>query len=315
MSTVSMVLNLKNYLMENSISSFSEAHLEHTVMLLIEKDTCNARPQFQPKFMLNGGQPGVGKSMLNNTSMLSVANNGVIINGDNYRVFHPNILAIQKEPGNFVKHTKDFAEAVAAKMFDHCIKSRYNIIMETTLQNTDLVCNTFNYMKSIGYSTQLNVLAANNIVSTIGINIRYEKEQLNGFGRMVSAAEHDYRYEKIPVTLAKIEKMDHRKNFDDINIYKRDYVTNHNSVEKTMNIKAQNPNNLVNTYLELRNEPVTKIEARYLIEKLGEAQKLQSLRNAPEEQKKGLIACKNFLTAQLEKPVNNSLHITKQIER
>lgn len=264
--------------MQNDLSSFSEAYLDHAALMVIERDTKNATPQIKPSFVLNGGQPGVGKTILNNASMLSFNNNAVIINGDTYRAYHPNIMEIKKSRTNYVSLTKSFAEAINKRVLDHCIKNRFNIVMETTLQNTTLILNTFDYFKRLGYSTQLNILAANRLVSTTGINIRYEKENLNGIGRMTSQEGHDYRYNQIPVTLKAIDT--NRASFDLINIYKRDYLYQQSDIINSIVLKATQPTDLAKAYLEIRDEPLTAIEKKYLLGKIDEASRYQVLRGA-----------------------------------
>ena len=94
-------------------------------------------PTENPKVALLGGQPGAGKSGLEN--MVNIKKNYVSISGDDYREYHPRFKEINLEYGREAsKYTQQWAAEITEKLIKELRKEKYNLIIEGTLRTAEL---------------------------------------------------------------------------------------------------------------------------------------------------------------------------------
>lgn len=161
-----------------------------------------------PVAIILGGQPGSGKSRILEVARDDVPNgNVVIINGDEFRYWHPQYLEIlHQHEQAFAELTDPDARVWTRRLFEYAIQHKYNIAFEGTMR-TDAICNTMNNMMQQGYTVVTRVLAVPNYLSVLGTLRRYEAmKRERGYGRWVKPEDHDAAYVGMLNTVSRIEQ-------------------------------------------------------------------------------------------------------------
>jgi predicted kinase len=179
-------------------------------------------PSEKPTSIFLGGQPGSGKSYLKDICKATLpGKNAVVIDTDLLRNEHPSkALISEKEIYNLDKDCYQWGEM----LIQDCLREGKNVIFDGTfggsVEHSHKLMERF---KEKGYHVELNLLAANDVVSKIGCSYRYElsKEKTNT-GRPVDRQYHDSIYAKVPYNL--MSTVD-KKLIKTFRIYDRDHAT------------------------------------------------------------------------------------------
>lgn len=211
-----------------------------------------------------GGQPGSGKSYLNDISINTTSTkSAVVIDTDLIRNYHPQkALLPSKDQYQLDKDCLKIGEMI----INDAIKEKKNILFDGTFggANVEGSQKLMDKFKSEGYKIKLNLLATNDVVSKIGFNYRYELHQkLYNSGRPVELAYHNQVYQNIPNNLMKTLS---KNSVDEFNIYGRNHVTK--KLEKIhsydSNDLKKNPSKAVVDYVKERTRPFDKEEIKEL---------------------------------------------------
>ena len=133
-----------------SEEEFSDALSDLISTLLVHKAIC---PVDRPRGILLGGQSGAGKSTLHMVYKRELANNVIVINGDEYRSAHPRFAQIQREFGIAAPaHTAKWAGAMVEALVDALSGEHYNLIIEGTLRTSAVPMKTAALLRERGYS-------------------------------------------------------------------------------------------------------------------------------------------------------------------
>jgi adenylate kinase family enzyme len=182
----------------------------------------NAKKEKHPLAIILGGQPASGKTGLFELLQNKIYNDKqfVIINGDEYRAYHPRSIEIEIEHGkNYADITQSFANDLVKFMKEECIKKHYNFILESTFRNIETITNTSEELKKKKYKTAVHALSVPYWDSFLGIFERYEGLiKLKGFGRFSTRDKHDEAFKAISQNLKTCLQ---EQLFDEIFIYKR----------------------------------------------------------------------------------------------
>ena len=175
--------------------------------------------QENPKVFLLGGQPGAGKSGLEN--MINIKNEYISISGDDYRKFHPLYDQLNKIYG---KEASKYTQQWAGEMVEHLVKEakkeKWNIILEGTLRTLELPIKEAKGFKENGYSVELYVVAVKPEKSYLGTLQRYEDMIVKGrIPRMTPKEHHDLVVNNIGNNL---EAIYNSKVFDNIKLFDRE---------------------------------------------------------------------------------------------
>lgn len=160
-----------------------------------------------PKIFIMGGQPGAGKStLINNLVNSDEGKDCLIINADEYRIFHPQIKEIyEKHPDDLASITDLDVRDWTQRIFAKAIKNRNNIIFEGTMR-TNQICNTIRDLYQQGYEVNIHVMAVNFYESKLSTYSRFEEAlKAGGMPRHTPPEAHDETYIKMLDTLNQIE--------------------------------------------------------------------------------------------------------------
>ncbi|WP_297648966.1 zeta toxin family protein [uncultured Treponema sp.] len=151
----------------------------------LEKYKINPTPQVFPQGFVLGGQPGTGKSYLNELANEKCYKNIVIINGDDFRKYHPNYSEYQKLYGkDSPKYTAAFAGKMAEAILNKAIEKHYNIVIEGTFRTAEIPIKTLSKMKENGYKTEVLIQTCAKNLSWKSCQERYaamqKVDEING---------------------------------------------------------------------------------------------------------------------------------------
>ena len=182
----------------------------------------NVKKEKQPVAIILGGQPASGK-----TALFELLRNKifpdkqfVIINGDDYRSFHPrNDKILIKYGKDYANKTQPFANGLVKFMKEECIKKRYNFILESTFRDIKAIKNSSEELKKENYKTAVHALSVPYWDSILGIFERYEGQiKAIGSGRFSPITTHNEAFTALPKNLKTCLQ---EQLFDEIFVYKR----------------------------------------------------------------------------------------------
>jgi len=198
---------------------YTDEELEIKFKEILEYYKSMYSPTENPKVVLLGGQPGAGKSGLEN--MVNIKKNYVSISGDDYREYHPRFKEINLEYGREAsKYTQQWAAEITEKLIKELRKEKYNLIIEGTLRTAELPLKEANAFKKAGYNVELNVVVVKPEKSRLGTLERYEAMLKQGkVPRMTPKEHHDLVVNNIGNNL---EIIYNSKSFDNIKLFDRE---------------------------------------------------------------------------------------------
>lgn len=248
-------------------------------------------PTENPKVALLGGQPGAGKSGLEN--MVNIKKNYVSISGDDYREYHPRFKEINLEYGREAsKYTQQWAAEITEKLIKELRKEKYNLIIEGTLRTAELPLKEANAFKKAGYNVELNVVVVKPEKSRLGTLERYEAMLKQGkVPRMTPKEHHDLVVNNIGNNL---EIIYNSKAFDNIKLFDRENNLLYNYKESP-NV---NPKDILNKEF---NRVWKKGEIEEFKEKWENLIKIMESRKAPIEEISQLKIEKNQVLERISK--------------
>ena len=156
--------------------------------LISEQQVC---PVKSPKGFVLGGQPGAGKSNLVGIIRQELNRNVPIINGDEFRRYHPNFDGIQEQYGiDSPKHTAAFSGHMTERVIEKALREGYNISVEGTFRTTETPMRTLEKMREHGYETAVYIQTAPSEVSWQSTLERYQVMELLGETPRATPKEH-----------------------------------------------------------------------------------------------------------------------------
>ena len=251
--------------------NYTDDELEIKFKEILEYYKSMYPPTENPKVTLLGGQPGAGKSGLEN--LINIKKNYVSISGDDYREYHPRFKEINLEHGREAsKYTQQWAAEITEKLIRELRKEKYNLIIEGTLRTAELPLKEANAFKKAGYEVELNVVVVKAEKSRLGTLERYEAMlKQDKVPRMTPKEHHDLVVNNIGNNL---EIIYNSKAFDNIKLFDRENNLLYNYKE-TPDI---NPKNILEKEF---NREWKKEEIKDFKEKWENLIKIMETRKAP----------------------------------
>lgn len=176
----------------------------------------------QPTAIVLGGQPGSGKTPMQNDAAREFAERGgmVKIIGDDLRAYLPHYKSLQRADDKSAAFYTDrdsgrLVEKAIADAAQRCV----NVLVEGTMRNPETVAATLQQFREAGFRTDARALAVSPEMSSLGILQRYAaQKESRGIGRMTTIEAHQNALRGMLDTLDRIQ--DHRL-ADSLTIYRR----------------------------------------------------------------------------------------------
>jgi len=206
--------------MSNYLVDFSEQEFQNAFKKIYLNIVGKCIPATEPFAVILGGQPGAGKTTLHRI-VLGKNSNTVIINGDDFRKYHPRFLQIEAQYGDkSPDYTQDFTNRVVETLIETLGREKYNLIVEGTLRTSETPLATCENLKGKGYAVELSVIAVHKESSWQGTIDRFNEMKKAGLvPRKTPKEKHDAVVEKISENLDILYKSG---KFDNITLYDRD---------------------------------------------------------------------------------------------
>lgn len=171
-----------------------------------------------PVGVLLGGQGAVGKGQLNLwAEKIYDTHQFLAINGDNYRMWHPEFDALRKDIWTFSENTQQFSSVFTEGLIKEAFQRRLSFVVEGTMRSPETPIKTATAMRNHGYKSAAFAIAAPKEISLMNIFNRYFREVQNkGFGRMVDIASHNAAVDGLPESL---DRLFHEKIVDRICVF------------------------------------------------------------------------------------------------
>ena len=201
------------------MKNYTDEELEKQFKKILYFYKSRYSPTENPKVFLLGGQPGAGKSGLENA--INIENEYISISGDDYREYHPKFEELNIRYGKeSSKYTQQWAGEITERLIKELGKEKYNLIIEGTLRTSELPLKEAYRFKKNGYEVELNIIVVKPEKSYLGTLLRYEQMITKGkTPRMTPKEHHDLVVNSIGNNL---EIIYNSKAFDNIKLFDRE---------------------------------------------------------------------------------------------
>lgn len=207
--------------MAKHLTSFTEAELSQAYAAILEEIVFSrTRPaNLEPRAILLGGQSGAGKTALHDLFRQKLSN-VVVVNGDDYRSFHPRFKQINEQFGEDApKHTAAWSARITESLIDNLSLLGYDLIIEGTLRTSETPIKTASLLRSRGYQVSLALMAVKPEISLLSCQLRYALMQEAGTTpRATDPEHHNLIVRAIVDNLAELEQS---HLFEKIELYSR----------------------------------------------------------------------------------------------
>lgn len=151
------------------LSQFTEAEAIKATNIIwndIQREYKSLSSVSKPEGIITGGTPGAGKSVFVKLAQDRLNNNLLVIDGDQYRKFHPNFMKLQKLVGSDIAFvTGPFYGKMVRNILTKAIEHKYNVIIESTFKSELSPMDYLNTLKAGGYTTTVNIIAVDKDVA------------------------------------------------------------------------------------------------------------------------------------------------------
>lgn len=237
-------------------SSFLNDRYNLYVYTQLTNDLFSKHPDKKPTAVIYGGQPGAGKSLLK--SYISDSHPGIaILDGDELRKLHPDYKALAKsDPANMPGKTQQFVYDILDSLKKYAQDNKKSYALETTFHDGQKTHESFQEAKSLGFRTELHVLAVNPKASYLSTLQRFEEGfERASVGRTVDKEIHFDRAKKN--TEAFRFCLEHRS-ADSVSLYRRMIIDNKPVVTRW----KDNPDRPLDDFLRERTRPFKSNELK-----------------------------------------------------
>lgn len=175
----------------------SAAFAEADVSALLERELRLAlrrtHQQEYPLAVLLAGQPGAGKTGLSTMLLSQMRGDAAVINGDDYRRYHPNYQKLYATYGSdSMAMTSAFSSAVTEGLIRQLSDAGRNLVIEGTGRTVEVPRFTAELLTGKGYRVEIAVIAARPEVSLASTLLRfYQMNEGGTIPRSTALEAHD----------------------------------------------------------------------------------------------------------------------------
>ncbi len=186
------------------VLSMSEPIMNEIISVLHSELFGQSQPEEFPTCYILGGQPSSGKTNLTERIIGGFVENKknrpVIINGDEFRRFHPEYEKFMQDGDkDSSASTQLFANSLVDYFQEYALEKGYSFIIEGTMRTLAAPLNTVKNAKKKNYNVETHILAVHQERSWVGVHERYESQKTYfGKGRFTQKKVHDEAFENIP---------------------------------------------------------------------------------------------------------------------
>ncbi len=167
-------------------------------------------PLAAPVAVILGGQPGAGKTALLNQAAGDLTRLGptVVINGDDFRSYHPRYADLQRsDPLDAARYTDHDSGGWVEKLIAAAQERRVNLVIESTMRRPEVFDRTAGQLHAAGYSVEARAMAVPERLSWQGVHQRYEAMLAQGSAARFTARDaHDAGAAGMLQTLRQVER-------------------------------------------------------------------------------------------------------------
>lgn len=161
------------------------------------------QPATTPTVYILGGQPSSGKSSLG-AKITASGVDFLVVNGDEYRRYHPSYKTLIKDPSSFSSETQIFSNIFTEELIKESVKRRISVSVEGTMRTPSVVTNTIDQFKQSNYRAELHCIIAPKEYTRINVYYRYMREvEILNRGRLADIDVHDKACDGLLQTLDK----------------------------------------------------------------------------------------------------------------
>ncbi|WP_165171090.1 zeta toxin family protein [Adlercreutzia sp. ZJ242] len=208
--------------MTAALARFTQEEFEGELQTLVADRSSSSSLSIpkRPRAVLLGGQSGAGKTTLHSIYRDAFKRNVIIINGDEYRSFHPHYRELDQAYGpEAVAYTAAWAGKMTEALIDEFSLAGYNLIIEGTLRTSEVPVKTATLLRARGYGVSLALMAVKPEISLVSCQVRYELMRIAGtVPRATDPRHHDKIVRDIVGNLSALEQTGL---FDEVCLYAR----------------------------------------------------------------------------------------------
>lgn len=222
----------------------------------------SAQPVERPTAVVLGGQPGAGKTPMQNLVAREFADKGGIVKiiGDDLRAYLPHYKALQRADDKTAAFYTDRDSGRLVEMaIAEAAQRRINVLVEGTMRSPEVVAKTLRDFREAGFQTDARALAVSPELSGLGILQRYAaQKESRGVGRMTTSEAH---HAALAGMLATLDRIQDERLADRLSVYRRGgEVIGRFDLSGPAKADAPRARELVERE---RSRPLTAEEARY----------------------------------------------------
>ncbi len=216
--------------------SFTKTDFNIVFEKIWETDTEGLSYVDTPSVFVLGGLPGSGKSRL--TQILSnnlFQGNVLIINGDEYREYHPNYSEIYVKHGKLsAKYSQPWVNLMVEKLILKSKKEKFNVIIEGTFRTSKIPITTLKDYKKCGFRTGVAIIVTHKDIAWKSTKERFKNSIIAGtIPRAVAKDDFDHIAKNISTN---IETVYNLKIADKFYIFDRNGLILNLSIHNKINI-------------------------------------------------------------------------------
>ena len=230
----------------------------------------NLTSQNKPLGVVLGGTPGAGKSILIAIIEREMENNVISINGDDFRIYHPNFNEIYKKySADFPQYTSDFSNKMVERVIQEAKTKKLNLIVEGTFRRASTPIKTLSELKENGYETRAMIIATAKEIAWKSTIERYENDLKAGhYARKVDRGS----FNEVAENLAEnVKAVLETGKADQLMVYSRDKLLFHSQKDNPSQIVQiindelnglHQKKNLLSLFLENNKEVIQKADEK-----------------------------------------------------